>query len=296
MAHPFDRLNNPAREPAEDLMPQHHQPGLLKKALSSLGVAGLLILQFFAKLKFLLFPLLKFFPLILKSGGSMLLMIGIYGSLWGWKWGVGFVILLLLHECGHLVAAKMFGLKVGAPVFIPFMGAFIALKEAPRNAWIEACVGIGGPLLGSAAALVCHVIGIAFDWPLFVGLAWTAYFLNLFNLIPTGMLDGGRIATAISPWLWVPGIALLGWLAWTHPNFIIWMVLILSLPRIFSLFRKRTAEEQRFYEIAPAQRWTMALLYFGLIGALVFGMHVALEQLGQSGVHPRPHREQTVIQ
>jgi hydroxyethylthiazole kinase-like uncharacterized protein yjeF len=67
-----------------------------------------------------------------------------YASLWGWKWGVGFVLLLLLHECGHLLAAKHFGLKVSAPMFIPFLGAFIALKEAPRNAWIEAGVGIGG--------------------------------------------------------------------------------------------------------------------------------------------------------
>src|SRR5437762_9960830 len=56
---------------------------------------------------------------------------------------------LLVHETGHLLVAKKFGLKVGAPVFIPFMGAFIALKEAPRNAWVEACVGIGGPMLGS---------------------------------------------------------------------------------------------------------------------------------------------------
>ena len=77
--------------------------------------------------------------------------------MWGWKFAVGFVLLLLVHECGHLIVAKKFGLKVGAPVFIPFMGAFIALKEAPRNAWMEACVGIGGPMLGSlgAFALQC---------------------------------------------------------------------------------------------------------------------------------------------
>ena len=109
----------------------------------------MLIAKFFAKLKFVLLPLLKFLPILLKSGGTMLLMIWIYTQMWGWQFALGFVLLLLVHETGHLLVAKKFGLKVGAPVFIPFMGAFIALKEAPRNAWIEACVGIGGPMLGS---------------------------------------------------------------------------------------------------------------------------------------------------
>lgn len=276
----------PAGELPPLLRPRESLWGKARKFLGPLIVVGVIILKFGAKLKFLVLPLLKFFPVILKSGGSMIFMIWVYAALWGWKWGVGFVLLLLLHECGHLLAAKHFGLKVSAPMFIPFMGAFIALKEAPRNAWIEAGVGIGGPLLGSAAALVCHLIGLTFHAPLFIGLAWTAYFLNLFNLTPVGMLDGGRIATALSPWLWLVGIAVLGWMAWTHPNFIIWLVLIISLPRVFSLFRKRTEEEQRFYEIKPAQRWTMAAMYFGLIAALVFGMHVALAQLQGHGIHP----------
>src|SRR6202049_505293 len=120
-----------------------------KKTLGPLAVVGVMIAKFFAKLKFLVLPLLKFLPILLKSGGTRLLMIWVYTAIWGWKFGVGFVLLLLVHECGHLIVAKKFGLKVGAPVFIPFMGAFIALKEAPRNAWIEACVGIGGPILGS---------------------------------------------------------------------------------------------------------------------------------------------------
>lgn len=275
--------------PPEQLPPLLQRETLgsrLRKFFGPVAVAAMFLLKFVGKLKFIALPLLKFLPIILKSGGSMILMIWVYAMIWGWKWGVGFVVLLLLHECGHLVAARMFGLKVSAPMFIPFMGAFIALKEAPRNAWVEASVGIGGPLLGSAAALVCHLIGIRFDAPLFLGLAWTAYFLNLFNLTPVGMLDGGRIATALSPWLWLAGLAVLGWMGWTHPNFIIWLVLGLSLPRVFSLFRKRTDEEQRFYEIAPAQRWTMAVMYFGLIAGLVFAMHVALGQLNSHGIHP----------
>src|SRR5205807_4918145 len=154
----------------------------LKKALGPLAVAGAVIAKFFAKLKFILLPLLKFLPILLKSGGTMLLMIWVYTAIWGWQFALGFVLLLLVHESGHLLVAKKFGLKVVAPVFIPFMGAFIALKDAPRNAWMEACVGIGGPMLGSLGALVCNVLGEMFSAPIFIALAWFGYFLNLFNL------------------------------------------------------------------------------------------------------------------
>ena len=267
-----------------------------KKFIGPLVIVAIFVAKFGAKLKFLFLPLLKFFPVILKSGGTMLLTIWIYAAIWGWKWGVGFVLLLLLHECGHLIVARWFGLPVSAPMFIPFVGAFIALREAPRNAWMEACVGIGGPILGSAAAFGCHLFGLAFGLPLFVALGWSAYFLNLFNLTPVGMLDGGRIASALSPWLWVPGLAVLGWIGWTYPNFIVWLVLLLSLPRVISLFRKRTDEEQRYFEVAPEQRWLMAAMYFGLIVALVFGMHISRAQLDARGVHSRAEKPDILVQ
>jgi Zn-dependent protease len=243
--------------------------GRTKKALGPVAVVGIALAKFFAQLKFFILPLLKFLPVILKSGGTMLLMIWIYTRIWGWKFAVGFALLLLVHECGHLLVAKKFGLKVSAPIFIPFMGAFIALKEAPRNAWMEACVGIGGPLLGSLGALICNSLGEIFDAPVLIALAWFGYFLNLFNLTPVGMLDGGRIVTAMSRWLWLPGFAVLIWFGWKYPNFVVWLMIFLSLPRIISLFRKRTEEEQRYYEVTPNQRWTMSILYFGLIVTLI---------------------------
>ena len=226
----------------------------------------------------------------------MLLMVWVYTQMWGWQFALGFVLLLLVHETGHLLVAKKFGLKVGAPVFIPFMGAFIALKEAPRNAWMEACVGIGGPMLGSFGALVCNLLGEWFAAPLFIALAWFGYFLNLFNLTPVGMLDGGRIVTALSRWLWLPGFALLLWFGWKYPNFIIWLIVLLSLPRIYSLFRKRTEEEQRYFEVTPAQRWTMSILYFGLIAILLFGMHVAQQDLNKYGVRSHGHGRDAIVQ
>ena len=273
-----------------------HWLARLKKALAPLAVVGVMIAKFFAKLKFFLLPALKFLPILLKSGGTMLLMIWVYTMMWGWKFAVGFVLLLLVHECGHLIVAKKFGLNVGAPVFIPFMGAFIALKEAPRNAWMEACVGIGGPMLGSFGALFCNSLGELLDAPIFIALAWFGYFLNLFNLTPVGMLDGGRIVTALSRWLWLPGFALLLWFGWYYPNFIVWLIVILSFPRIYSLFRRRTEEERAYYEVTPAQRWTMSILYFGLIAVLIFGMHLAQRDLHNYGVRSHGHGRDAVFQ
>ena len=117
------------------------QPTLSQKAkkfFTPIGVVAFVCLKFLAKLKFLL-------P-FLKTGLTMIISIWAYALFWGWQFAVGFVLLIFVHECGHLIAAKKVGLKVTTPAFIPFMGALITLREAPRNAWIEAQVGIGGPL------------------------------------------------------------------------------------------------------------------------------------------------------
>ena len=250
------------------------QPGWgekLKKLLIPVGALALLL----AKFKGFAVVLLKALPVLLKTGGTMLLSIWAYALAWGWQYAFGFVLLIFVHECGHLVAAKRLGLRVGAPVFIPFMGALIALKDAPKNAWIEAQVGIGGPLLGSAGALACYGVYTVTNHGLFAALAFTGFFLNLFNLAPVGFLDGGRIVTALSPWLWLVGITVIGYMLWAHFNFLLLLIFIFSLPRVFSLFRAKTPEEQRYFEVTPRQRWLMGALYFGLVVALVFGMRIS---------------------
>ncbi len=249
----------------------------LKKFFGPVAVVFVLIVKFFAKLKFILLPALKFLPILFKTGGSMILMIGVYAMLYGWKWAVGFVLLLFVHECGHLLVARRLGLPVSAPMFIPFMGAIIVLKEAPKNAWIEAQVGIGGPLLGSAGAVVCYGLYVVTHQPLFAALAYTGFFLNLFNLAPVGFLDGGRIVTALSPWLWLVGTAVMLGMLFVHFNFIVLLILIMSVPRLLSLFRKRTEEEKRYYEVTSGQRASIAVLYFGLAAALALGMKLILD-------------------
>jgi Zn-dependent protease len=261
--------------------PNPPQPGgtqkNFKKALGPLAVLGALL----AKFKVAIFAALKFLPIVLKTGGWMFISLWAYAMLWGWWFALGFILLIFVHECGHLLVAKRLGLKVGAPVFIPFMGALIALKEAPRNAWIEAQVGIGGPLLGTAGAAVCYGIYRATENPLFGALAFAGFSINLFNLAPIGFLDGGRIVTALTPWLWLVGTVIIGLLMVVQFNLLLLLIFIGSLPRLFSLFRKKSAEEARYYEVTPDQRWIMGGMYFGLIALLVLGMMAAHVQVGQ---------------
>lgn len=254
------------------------QPGLwstLKKHL--MVVLGVVFLgfKFLGKLKFLVLPVVKYGATALKTGGTMFVTIWAYAMAWGWAFAAGFVLLIFVHECGHLIAARRCGLNAGAPVFIPFMGAFIALKDAPKNAWIEAIVGIGGPLLGTVGAFVCQAIYMATGQEMYRALAYSGFFLNLFNMVPIGFLDGGRIATALSPWLWIAGLVIMIGFLVLHFNFLILLVLLLSAPRVFSLFRDKSDEEKRYFEISAGQRWTMALLYFGLLALLAWGMKLS---------------------
>lgn len=249
----------------------------LKKIFGPILVVLVVAGKFLAKLKFVIPAALKFFPILLKTGGSMIITIGVYTLAYGWWFALGFVLLIFVHECGHLVAARMLGLRVGAPVFIPFAGAFIALKEAPRNAWIESLVGIGGPLFGSIASFVCYGLYMATNEPIFRGLAYVGCFLNLFNLAPFGFLDGGRVATALSPWLWLVGAGIILALMIHHFNFLLLFIFVMSLPRVWSLFRKRTEAERRYFEVTAGQRGLMAVLYFGLAAALALTMKFILD-------------------
>jgi Zn-dependent protease len=167
-------------------------------------------------------------------------------------------------------------LPVSAPIFIPFMGAFIALKNAPKDAWMEACVGIGGPALGTLGAFACASLYWVNGNELFLAIAYSGCFLNLFNLIPISPLDGGRIAAAISPWLWAAGIGILGvalWMHWLELNFLLVVIVVLCLVRVASLFRKGSSvKNSAYFSVSLPRRCAMAAMYLGLAAILVLGM------------------------
>ena len=163
----------------------------------------MLALKFAAKLKalLLLLPKLKLFT----TSASMLVSMGAYALIWGWQFGVGFVLLLLIHEMGHVMQLRREGIPASAPMFIPFLGAMVAMKEMPKDAAAEARVGLAGPVLGSLGALIpLALYGLTGD-ELFKALAFVGFFLNLFNLLPVLPLDGGRAMAALSPAMWIVG-------------------------------------------------------------------------------------------
>ncbi|NBI30264.1 site-2 protease family protein [Chengkuizengella sp. YPA3-1-1] len=169
-----------------------------------LGAVGVFLLGA-GKNIFLVLKSVKFAgPLI-----SMFISIGAYALIFPLEFAIGLVIMLLIHELGHVAAAKQKGLPVSAPLFIPFLGALIAMKRNPRDAVTEAYIAIGGPILGTAGAFVVYLLGSNMDgeWgQLLLVIAYVGFLLNLVNLLPIHPLDGGRIATAVTRWLWLAGL------------------------------------------------------------------------------------------
>jgi Zn-dependent protease len=148
-------------------------------------------------------PIAVVLGLILKFGlafakfASIFIAVGGYALIWGWKFGVGLVVLLLVHELGHFIEARRRGFNAAWPVFIPFLGAYVAIRDARMNRWQRFWIAYAGPLVGGIGAAVFWLIGEAQHSQLLQALGYFGFLLNLFNLIPIGFLDGGSIWQAI---------------------------------------------------------------------------------------------------
>jgi Zn-dependent protease len=242
-----------------------------RRGLGILAALGLLLLKFGAKLKgaLLLLPKLK----ILTTSASMLVSVAAYALIWGWRFAVGFVLLLLVHEMGHVLQLRREGIPASAPMFIPFLGALVAMKELPKDAGAEARVGLAGPVLGSLAALVpLGIYGLTGN-ELFQALAFVGFFLNLFNLLPVLPLDGGRAMAALSPSMWFVGYALLAAATFAFPNPVMLLILVFGGIETWRRWRaRRTPEARAFHDVSPRTRAGVAAVYLGLAAALAIGM------------------------
>jgi Zn-dependent protease len=203
----------------------------------------------------------------------MLVSIGAYTLIWGWKFAIGFVLLLLVHEMGHVIQARREGLDASAPLFIPFLGAAIALKELPKDAGVEARVGLAGPVLGTLGTCFAAALWQLTGNELFQALAFFGFFLNLFNLAPVLPLDGGRAMAALTPWMWIVGYALLVVATIAFPNPIMFLILVFGGLETYRRWKERKdPSQQRFFEVSPRTRALVAATYIGLALALVVGM------------------------
>ncbi|MBV9810491.1 MAG: site-2 protease family protein [Solirubrobacterales bacterium] len=202
-----------------------------------------------------------------------------YALIWGWQFAAGFVVLLLVHEMGHVIELRREGVKASAPMFIPFLGAVVSARSLGDNATAEARVGLAGPILGSLGAVACILIWRATGNDMWRALAFTGFFLNLFNLLPVVPLDGGRAMAAMAPWMWFAGLLAMVPLAILFPNPIILLILVfagIETYKRWKLRRSGSIEQQAYYRVRPRDRALIAGVYLGLIALLVVGMHATL--------------------
>jgi len=222
------------------------------------------------------------FGKLLTTGGTMLLSVGVYAFIFGWWYAVGFVLLILVHEMGHYVAARQRGLPVGAPTFIPFVGAWIELKEMPHDVETEAYIGIAGPVAGTVGALGCYYLARHYDSSLLLALAYAGFFINLFNLIPLSPFDGGRITAIISPRVWLIGVPILVALFYYRPSPLLILVAILAAPQVMKALRydPRAPENAAYYDVKLETRVAYGAYYLALAGFLAVMAHDVHDMLG----------------
>jgi Zn-dependent protease len=221
-------------------------------------------------------------PKLLLSFGSMFLSVLLYAQWFGgWKIAIVFVLMILVHELGHFMTWRNYGVKASLPLFIPGFGAFVSAPSTGTPAQ-NVAAALAGPVFGVGAAAVCWAYAAFLGEPslapqarFWTSCAYIGFFLNLFNLIPTPPFDGGAIAGAIDGRLWIVGIVLLGaWviLFWHSPfGFVILaLMLITAVPRVLAMMRGQL--DPRGSGLLPIQRAATFVAYIVVILIAVAGV------------------------
>lgn len=205
---------------------------------------------------------------LLPTALTMLASVWVYAQLWGWWFAFGFMV-LLLHELGHAAVIKAKGLRTSPIIFVPLFGAAIAMKDQFRDASVEAETAWGGPALGALSACACYLAFLFTGQLFWLHLSYFGFLLNSFNLLPLSPLDGGRVVTAISTWLWIPGLLVVGALAVQSRSPLLFIVVLMGAIRAVSDWRRRRQGlGGDYYDLTLAYRATISAAYFGLAGFL----------------------------
>ena len=229
----------------------------------------------------LVFSFIKFGK-VMTTGGTMLLSLAVYASIYGWRYAAGFILLLFVHEMGHYIAARQRGLDVGAPTFIPFVGAWIELKDQPMNAETEAYVGAAGPFAGALGAFACYFLARQMDSNLLLAVSYSGFFLNLINLLPVSPLDGGRITQVLSPRIWLLGAPMMVALMLYKPSPALILIAVMALPQLARAWTyDPNAPENIAYSATPLSvRLEYAALYLGMAAVLAIMTYQVHQTLG----------------
>ena len=262
---------DPAYDPA---VPGRRPPTAGRRGiLGWLTAVGLFLLGY-AKYAFLL---VKAVPALLTLS-TLFLSFGLYALYRGPVFAAALVAMILVHEMGHVVEIRRQGMEATAPVFIPFLGAAIFQRSHPQDALRQAQIGIAGPLAGTAGATVAYVLYGYTHWDGFALAATIGFFLNLFNMIPIGMLDGGWILAPVSKWFQVFGMLLMvGAAFFLGFSPILFIIVLFSLPTIIGRFRN--ADTAYFTSVSQTGRWAMGAAWLALVVYLGFALVTSQQQL-----------------
>ena len=272
-AYPSHRPGQRSADPFGAQRPKRAQ-GLRKRIGSILAAIGAAAAKFWAAIKglVLLLPKVK----LLGTMGTALISVAAYSLFFGWTFAAGFVLLLFVHEMGHVVQLRREGVEgASAPMFIPFLGAAIFSKSLGENALAEARVGLAGPILGTLGAGVCLAVAELTNSSLLRALAYVAFFLNLINLVPVVPFDGGRAMAAMAPAMWFVGLgAIAALLLVSHNPFLLIFLLLgfIETRRRWRQRKTRSIEQAAYYRVAPRHRVLIGAVYIVLIVVLILGM------------------------
>jgi Zn-dependent protease len=209
---------------------------------------------------------------------TLLISLGAYVWLLGSFWAaLGLVVMIFVHEMGHVVEIRRQGMKASAPLFIPFLGAAIFMRQHATDALKQAQIGIAGPIAGTIGATAAFVLYGSTHSNVLLSWALIGFFINLFNLLPFGMLDGGWIMAAVSKWFQVLGlIALAAAVFFLGLNFVAIVVILFGIPTAIERFRN---DQSPYYRSVPVRaRLAMAAAWLFLTGYLAVAT-LAVNQL-----------------
>lgn len=237
----------------------------------ALGAGALFLL---GKGKLLLLGLTKAGTLL-----SMLAALGVYWTVWGWRFALGLVLSIYVHEMGHVAALSRLGIKASAPTFIPGLGAVVRMKQYPANPVEEARVGLAGPLWGLGAAVVAYVVFLASGAAFWGALARAGAWINLFNLLPLVPLDGGRAFRALSRWQRGAAALALGamWVA-TREGLLLLLLVVAVVRVVAKPADPEPSDRRSFFE------------YLGLTVALALLCVIPLPELAAVSTDPGGER------
>ncbi len=264
----------PVYQGGADIPPQspyHYSPAPSRRT-GGIG-AGLLaaLAAAWAYGKYILLVALKFPAFATLASG--LLAVGAYALLFPWQVAVGIVVMIFIHEMGHVVEIRRQKMPATAPIFIPFLGAAIFQRAHPTTAIKQAQIGIAGPIAGTLGAIAAVAIFAATNNPLYLVMAYFGFLINLFNLIPFGMLDGGWILAPVSKWIQVAGLALLIGLFFARAvNPLVAIVVLFGMPMVYRRFKDK-AYDAYLTSGPSSERLALGLGWLALVVILGFGMY-----------------------